>query len=287
MSWGIYLLPVLTILIWAINIVVTRYAVDFIAPISISFYRWLIAWLVLTPFLFFKVVRQWHDIKPLLGQLAILGLLGMVCYQGLAYSAAHFTTATNMGIINGCLPVFSILFSVFFLKIIPSRLAVVGTILSIFGLIYLITQGNFQQLLNGQHLKGDLLMILAIGLYAFYGIFLQRWKIKLALPLMLYLQICFAVVFHVPLLMYTGLDALNSQNIWSVLYAALLPSIVAPFVWMICIQKLGSNSTSIYMNLIPVFTAIIAWVFLGESWTVYHTIGGIMVLLGVFLAQRR
>jgi drug/metabolite transporter (DMT)-like permease len=125
--WSIYLLPILTILIWSVNIVVSRYAVDVIAPLSISFYRWLIAWLILTPFLLPRVVRQWSEVRPELGKLALLGLLGMVCYQGLSYSAAHYTTATNMGIINACLPIFSIIFSIAVLRIWPHRIALCGT----------------------------------------------------------------------------------------------------------------------------------------------------------------
>lgn len=285
--WLIYLLPLLTISIWSVNIVVSRYAIAYIEPISISFYRWFIAWLLLTPFLLPKVIRQWPLIKPHFAKLALLGFLGMVCYQGFAYIAANYSTATNMGIINGCLPIFSIIFSIFILGIWPNKVALVGTLISIFGLIYLMTQGNISALLSAQHLHGDGLMIIAVALYSFYGIFLQRWKLDLPLHLSLYVQISCAIVLHIPLLMYTGLDQLNSHNIIPVLYTALLPSIVAPFAWMISIQQLGANRTSIYMNLIPVMTAVIAVLFLAEQWTIYHTIGGIMVLIGVFLAQRK
>ncbi|MCH4246704.1 DMT family transporter [Acinetobacter populi] len=283
----LYLLPLTAVLIWAINIVVTRYAVDLIEPISISFYRWLIAWLVLTPFMLLKVIRRWQDIRPHLWQLAVLGFLGMVCYQGLAYTAAHYTTATNMGIINAFIPVFSIFFSIFILKIYPNRFAIFGVILSIFGLMYLVTQGNFATLLHGQHIFGDLLMVLAVGLYAFYGIFLQRWQLRLPLFIMLYIQVIFAVLFHIPLIMYFGLDQLNAANAPAVFYAGIFSSIFAAYLWMMAVQNLGSNRTSIFMNFIPIFTAIIAYIFLHEQWTIYHSIGGAMVLVGILLAQKK
>ena len=283
----VYLLPLTAVLVWAVNIVVTRYAVDLISPISISFYRWLIALAVLTPFCLPKVIRRWVDVRPHLLCLAVLGFFGMVCYQGLAYTAAHYTTATNMGIINAFIPIFSILLSLVVLQIRTSAMALLGSVISIVGLGYLVTQGNIQQLLHGQHIIGDLLMILAVMLYAGYGVLLQHWKIALPLSIMLYMQICFAVVLHLPFLLYFGLDALNASNLPPVLYAALFPSIVAPLVWMMSIQALGSNKSSVFLNLAPIFTAIIAYIFLKEQWTTYHSIGGILVLAGILLVQKK
>lgn len=283
----VYLLPLTAVLVWAVNIVVTRYAVDLISPLSISFYRWLIALAVLTPFCLPKVIRRWVDVRPHLLRLAVLGFFGMVCYQGLAYTAAHYTTATNMGIINAFIPIFSILLSLVVLQIRTSAMALFGSMISIVGLGYLVTQGNIQQLLHGQHIIGDLLMILAVMLYAGYGVLLQHWKIALSLSIMLYMQICFAVVLHLPFLLYFGLDALNASNLPPVLYAALFPSIVAPLVWMMSIQALGSNKSSVFLNLAPIFTAIIAYIFLKEQWTTYHSIGGIMVLVGILLVQKK
>lgn len=283
----VYTLPLLAVFIWAINIVLTRYAVDFISPMSISFYRWFIAWLLLTPFLAWKVKKDWHMLQPHIGKLAMLGLFGMVCYQGLAYTAAHYTTATNMGIINAFIPVFSICLSLFILKVKPTIHAWIGVILSLTGLTYLIGQGSFANLIEGSHLLGDVMMVVAVALYACYGVFLQKWQLKLPLSLMLYVQISFSVLFHIPLLMYFGLDSLNSTNYVPVVYAALFPSLIAPFVWMIAIQHLGSNKSSIFLNFMPIFTAIVAYIFLQEQWTQYHTIGGIMVLAGILLAQKK
>lgn len=283
----VYLFPIIAVLIWAINMVVTRYAVELISPISISFYRWVIAWLLLSPFFLFSVVSNWQILKPHVGKLALLALFGMVCYQGLAYSAAQYTTATNMGIVNAFIPIFSIFLSVMILGIKPKIYAWLGSGLSIIGLIYLVAQGDLSHLMQGNHVLGDLMMVLAVALYAFYGVFLQKWQLKLPLGLMLYVQISFAVVFHLPLLMYFGLDPLSPNNYQPVLYAALFPSLIAPFVWMLAIQHLGSNRSSIFLNLAPIFTAIIAYYVLAEQWTSYHTIGGILVLSGILLAQKK
>ena len=127
--WWALLLPMLAVLIWSLNITVTRYVADYISPVSISFYRWLVAFLVLTPFILPQVWKQRMLVRRHLGQLAVLSAFGMVLYQGLAYSAAHYTTATNMGIINAFIPVFTIFVSMFILKDIPNKFAVIGSVI--------------------------------------------------------------------------------------------------------------------------------------------------------------
>ena len=285
--WWAYALPMIAVLIWSLNITVTRYVAEFISPISISFYRWLIAFVLMSPFVLLSVWKYRTEIRQHAWQFAVLGACGMVFYQGLAYSAAHYTTATNMGIINAFTPIFTIFISMFILKEMPTRYAVIGGILSFLGLLYVMSQGNLQSLVHLAGHWGDLLMILAVFLYAFYGVFLKKWQIQMPLLTSLYVQIAFALLFHLPFVFVLGLDVINSQNVGSVLYAGVFPSIVAPLVWMMAVQYIGPNRTSIFMNVMPIGTALIAYFWLNEAWTIYHTIGGVIILLGIALAQKR
>ena len=285
--WWAYALPMIAVLIWSLNITVTRYVAEFISPISISFYRWLIAFVLMSPFVLLSVWKYRTEIRQHAWQFALLGACGMVFYQGLAYSAAHYTTATNMGIINAFTPIFTIFISMFILKEMPTRYAVIGGILSFLGLLYVMSQGNLQSLMHLAGHWGDLLMILAVFLYAFYGVFLKKWQIQIPLLTSLYVQIAFALLFHLPFVFVLGLDVINSQNVGSVLYAGVFPSIVAPLVWMMAVQYIGPNRTSIFMNVMPIATALIAYFWLNEAWTIYHTIGGVIILLGIALAQKR
>lgn len=285
--WWALALPLLAVLIWSMNIAVTRYVVDYISPVSISFYRWLVAFLVLTPFMATRVWRERMLIQQYWKKLAVLAAFGMVLYQGLGYTAAHYTSATNMGIINAFIPIFTIFVSMFLLKEIPNRFAIVGSILSFLGLLYVMAQGNLAGLIqSGGHL-GDVMMVIAVFFYAFYGVFLKKWQLNIPLMISLYIQIIFALLYHLPFVLWLGLEAINPQNISSVLYAGIFPSLIAPLVWMLAVQMIGPNRTSIFMNLMPVFTAIIAYIWLNEAWTVYHSIGGAIILLGILLAQKK
>ncbi|WP_031234672.1 DMT family transporter [Acinetobacter sp. COS3] len=285
-KWA-FVLPLIAVLIWSLNIAVTRYVADYISPVSISFYRWFVAFLILTPFMLPKVWKQRAVIGKDLGKLAVLSAFGMVLYQGLSYTAAHYTTATNMGIVNAFVPVFTIFISYLILKDVPNRFAIFGSLLSFAGLIYVMSQGHISSLFEQGGHWGDAVMVVAVGFYAFYGVFLKKWQLKLPLLTSLYVQIGFALLYHVPFLLWFGLDGINADNASSVLYAGVFPSLIAPLLWMVAVQAIGPNRTSIFMNLMPVFTAIIASLWLSEHWTIYHTIGGMMILVGIIMAQKK
>ncbi|WP_277560889.1 DMT family transporter [Acinetobacter beijerinckii] len=285
-KWA-FVLPLIAVLIWSLNIAVTRYVADFISPVSISFYRWFVAFLILTPFMLPEVWKQRDLIGPYIPKLAVLSAFGMVLYQGLSYTAAHYTTATNMGIVNAFVPIFTIFISYLILKDRPNRFAIFGSLLSFAGLIYVMSQGHLSSLFaQGGH-WGDAVMVLAVGFYAFYGVFLKKWQLQLPLMTSLYIQISFALLYHLPFLLWLGLDGINAENAGSVLYAGVFPSLIAPLLWMVAVQSIGPNRTSIFMNLMPVFTALIASFWLSEHWTIYHTVGGIMILIGIILAQKK
>lgn len=279
------MLPLIAVFIWSLNIAVTRYVADYISPVSISFYRWLVAFIVLTPLMLPKVWQQRQLVALHWRQFAILSAFGMLLYQGLAYSAAHYTTATNMGIINAFIPIFTIFVSIIILKEVPNRFAVMGSLVSFLGLLYVIAQGQLQALLYlGGH-WGDLLMMIAVFFYAFYGVFLKKWQLKVPLMISLYVQIGFSLIYHLPFVLWLGIDRLDMQNSASVLYAGLFASLIAPWVWMLAVQRLGPNRTSIFMNLMPIFTAILAYFWLHEAWTMHHSIGGIIIITGIVMAQ--
>lgn len=280
-------LPIIAVFIWSLNIAVTRYVAEFISPVSISFYRWLIAFVLLTPFVWHQLMQQRAMVLAHWKQLAVLAAFGMVLYQGLSYSAAHYTSATNMGIINAFIPVFTIWVSIFILKEWPNRFAVIGCAISFFGLLLVIAKGNFANLLSlGGH-SGDIVMVAAVFFYAFYGVFFKKWQLKIPLFVSLYVQIFFALLYHLPFVLWLGLDSIDAKNGWSVLYAGIFPSLAAPLVWMMAVQYMGPNRTSIFMNLMPIFTAVIAYFWLAEQWSVYHSIGTVLAILGVLLAQKK
>lgn len=281
-----YLFPLIAVLIWSVNAVFSKIAAGIIDPAAISFYRWLIALLVLTPLVLPAVWRNRQKIKPLWWKLLILGLLGMVLYQSLAYYAAHSITALSMGIISALLPLLTVLLSVVVLRLPPTLGMLLGGILSFSGLIWLISQGDPQLLLQHGPGKGELMMLIASLSYAMYSVLTKYWAIPLPNWQNLYVQILFGVLLLIPNFVLTSDISLNSRSIPLVIFAGIPASLIAPYLWLQGVMRLGANTASIFMNLTPLFTAGIAILFLHESMHSYHYIGGGITLAGVILTQR-
>jgi len=278
--------PLLAVLIWSINAVVSKLSATAIDPAAISFYRWLLALITLTPFVLPGVIRHWSAIRANWWKLLVLGMLGMVLYQSLAYYAAHSVSALFMGIIVSLIPLLTILISIVLLRVAPTVGIAIGSLLSLGGLIWLVSAGNPGELLQHGIGKGELMMFAATASYALYGVLTKRWAIALPNWQSLYVQILFGVVLLLPNFLMAQDVSLTSQNIPLVLFAGIPASIVAPYLWIHGVMRLGANTASIFMNLAPVFTAIIAVLFLHEHLHSYHLIGGGITLLGVILSQR-
>lgn len=280
------LFPLLAVLIWSINAVVSKVSATAIDPAAISFYRWALALIVLTPFVLPGAIRNWPAIRANWWKLMILGLLGMVLYQSLAYYAAHSVSALFMGILNSLIPLLTVLIGIFVLRVAPTVGIALGSILSLGGLVWLVSAGQPGLLLQHGIGKGELMMFAASASYALYGVLTKRWAIPLPNWQSLYAQIVFGVVLLLPNFLMAQDVQLTSQNIPLVLFAGIPASIAAPFLWIQGVMRLGANKASIFMNLAPVFTAIIAVLFLHEQLHSYHLIGGGIALLGVILSQR-
>ncbi|MDE9447126.1 DMT family transporter [Xenorhabdus bovienii] len=281
-----FLFPFISVLIWSINAVVSKAAATSIEPAAIAFYRWFIAFLALTPFILWPVLKQRKMVIQYWWKLLILGTLGMVLNQSMAYYAAHTVSATLIGIFTSLIPLLTVIISIFALRVAPTVGITLGTVFSLFGLVWLVSKGEPTSLLEHGLGIGEVMLFIASASYALYGVLTKRWAIPLPNWQSLYIQIGFSLLLLLPNFMMTKDVQLTSDNISLVLFAGIPASIVAPYLWIQGVTRLGANMTSIFMNLAPVFTAIIAIVFLREKMQSYHLIGGGIVLAGVILAQR-
>ncbi|WP_395348901.1 DMT family transporter [Variovorax sp. UC122_21] len=278
--------PLLAVVIWSGNTVVSKMAAGTIAPAEISFYRWLLAALLFTPLALRPVLRNWRAIRPQLGRIAVLGLLGMVVYQSLAYYAAYMTTATHMGIIGSLTPMMVLALSILLLGQRLTAGAVAGSLVSIAGVAVVVSSGDLGTLLKSGANMGDGLMLLAMLAYAVYVILLKRWGMKEVPALqLLYLQIVCAVIVLLPLYLLTPRMGLSAANLPLIGFAGLGASMLAPLVWMHTVAHIGPSRASMFFNLIPLFTALIAAAVIGESLAAYHAVGGVLTVAGVLLAE--
>ena len=281
-----YAFPLLAIFIWAGNTVINKLAVGAIFPAEIGFYRWLLAGLLFTPFMLKAVIAHWPQIRPNLGKIFVLGVLGMAVYQSLAYFAATLTTATNMGIILSLMPLMSLAMAIISLGQRLTAGALVGAVLSFAGVLVVVSSGSLGALLQHGLNMGDAMMLIATLAYAIYSTLLKKWQLRLPPLVLLYLQVLVAIVVLFPLYVASPKTGLTLQNVPLVLYACLLASMVAPLAWMQAVQRLGPSRTTLFFNLLPLITALIAAGVLKEQLAMYHLVGGLLTLGGVILSER-
>ncbi|WP_298450086.1 DMT family transporter [uncultured Marinobacter sp.] len=280
-----YAFPLLAVIFWAGNTVVNKLAVGVIFPAEIGFYRWLFAAVILTPLLLRPTLRSWPVVKENLGKIFVLGVLGMAIYQSLAYFAAPKTSATNMGIVLALMPVMSLILAILALGHRLTVGAIVGSLFSFLGVLIVITSGDLTAIAQQGINAGDGMMLVAVAAYAIYSTLLKKWQIPLPAMQLLYAQVLVAVVVLFPLFAALPQTGLNSDNLPLVLFACVFASIGAPLAWMTGIKHLGPSRTSVFFNLIPILTALIASVMLSETLGSHHFIGGGLTLFGVLLSE--
>lgn len=282
-----WLFPLTAIGLWAGNVIVSKLASGVIASPAITFYRLVVAILVMSCFLAIPVWKNRHAITLILGKLFFLGFLSMAGYQCLSYWAADTSTATNMAIITTLTPLMTMLVSALVLRARPDAMMLAGAGIAFIGTSYLISEGHPGKLLTGQWHGGDLLMLAAITGYALYSVLLKRWKLPIPAWHSTYVQAISALVCMIPAMLFVpeGQARISQDSLPLILYAGILASVVLPYCWIKGIEHLDPTRCSMVMNLLPVFTAGLAVLILHEHLGSHHLIGGAIALAGVVLSQ--
>ncbi len=284
-DYMIYLLPLFTVFIWGGNSIINKMAASTIEPSAMSFYRWALAILLMSPFCLPTIIKSRHTIRPYLSKLAFLALIGMVLNQSLGYYAGLTTTASNMSLITSLVPLISIFLSLPLLGKRISKLSIIGAVISLSGLVFMLGHGDITYFLRQPITEGDGYMAIAAICYAAYCVLLKRWKMPISNWQLIYMQGLFALIMLTPLWL-TSEHLLPAKNaIPLILYASIAASIAAPWMWVKAIDMIGAESSAMFMNLLPVVSVSLAAILLGEKIASYHLIGGLMVLSGVILAQ--
>ena len=282
-KYRVWILLILCNLFWAGNYVIGKYVVAEIAPIFITFSRWLMASFLLLGIAHFFEKPKWRVVIKEWPILLILAVLGIVGYNTVLYSALNYTSSTNASLVNALNPGVIVIFSTIFLKEKISKLQLTGIFVSLLGVVVILTGGNIGQILKMEYNKGDLLMLVAIVMWALYSILGKRLK-KVPPITATALSALISTIIMAPFAVSQGVDLreLSSLAINGILYITIFPSVLSFIFWNLAIKEIGANQTGIFLNLIPVFTAIISTI-LGNNITMVQLSGGALVFIGVYL----
>ncbi|MGC6453063.1 MAG: DMT family transporter [Candidatus Puniceispirillaceae bacterium] len=274
---------------WAGHTIAARLSVGEMSPMVMMGFRWM-ACLAILAFIFRRQMAvEWPRVRARLGWVAAMGGLGMAGFTFFFILAAQYTTAINLGITQSSVPMIVMLMS---LVAFGTRIGVVqllGLVVSFIGVLVLVTTGSLEILASLTFNRGDLLMLVACVCYAGYTVGLSR---RIDMPPALMLAF-FAVPATLVFLFFMGLEFWRGEmvlpgikGLFIVAYCAIFPSMLAQIFFMRGVELAGANRSGFYLNLIPVFSAIMGVIFLAESLHLYHAASLAMVLGGIYLAER-
>jgi len=283
------LLLTLTAVFWAGNTVAARLAIDQISPFMLTTLRWVLVEAVLWPVYGGEIRKHWGQIRPRLFAIVMLAVLGMSGFNALYYVAAHYTSAINMGILQGALPIFVLAGAYLAHGTRGGLVQLAGVLITAVGVVVVATRGEPLAILEVEFNKGDLAMLAACVLYAFYTVAL-RDRPHMPGAAFFTLLALIAAVTSLPLVAFealtTGVTMPTLQGWLVTAWVAIFPSTLSQLFYLRGVDLIGPGRAGVYVNLVPVFSAVLAVVLIDEPFAAFHAVALALVIGGIWLAQR-
>lgn len=284
------MLAIIATFIWSGNFIVARGVINEIPPISIAFFRWLCATVLLFPFVIKSVIKEWKAIKKSFFYLSGISFFGIALFNTFVYIGGHYSTAINLALIGTTSsPIMSIILARIFLKEKVNGMKVGGIILCISGILFLLSKGSFQNLLNFQFSKDDMWILVAAFCFAIYNTMAKNKPTGISPPNFLFIIFLMGTLMLLPFYFWEASQSpsvlWNSKLVYIILYLGLGASVICFLLWNSAIARLGSGRTALFGNLIPIFSTLEAVIILNETFTKTHIISMILVFSGILLAN--
>jgi drug/metabolite transporter (DMT)-like permease len=283
------LLLILTMLIWGAHSVVGRLAVGQIGPMTLTTLRWGVALIPIFLTARHSLRQDWPALRARWVYLTVMGASGYTAFNALFYVAAHHTSALNLSIIQGAIPALVLLGARAFLGVRFSGLQALGALITMIGVVVIAAQGDPARLAALAFNSGDVMMVVAAVLYAGYTIGLRQRPNVSGISMLAAMAFA-AFVTSVPLMIW---EIMSGGFVWRTLgglltlaFVALGPAFIGQLTFMRGVELIGPGRAGVFVNLVPVFGAIMAVVILGEPFAVYHVLALLLVVGGIAIAQR-
>jgi drug/metabolite transporter (DMT)-like permease len=285
-----YLLLSITALCWAGNAIVGRMAAGHIAPVTLSFLRWSFAFLIILPFAWKHLVRDWSAIRGRLGIMIVLSITGIGAFNTLQYWALEHTQALNTLLLQSAAPLVVAVWSLLLLGVRLTLAQAAGVLLSMAGVVIILMHGDLTRLSGIDFNVGDLIFLVALVIFGLYSVLsLKRPDIH-ALSFVAFTFGAGAACL-IPLFIWElftrPLMQIDTANLLTLFYVALFPSTLAYLCFNRGVQLIGANRAAPFFHVVPVFGTVMSIAFLGEHPQAFQFVGFALVLTGVFVASRK
>lgn len=269
---------------WAGAFIAGKFSIAEFPVFSLVFFRFLIATIIIF-MIMIKVEEDWKITKKDIKMFVILGVVGMIGYHVFFFLSLKYTTATNSSLIGATNPIVTTILACIFLKEKITYKSIIGILISLFGVMLIATGGDMGVLLSLKFNTGDILMIIAVFCWAIYGI-LSKKALETYSPIKITsYAFLTCVILLIPFVIYEKpwvyLPNVSINGWTSVVYMAIFPSVFGYLIQQMSNKKIGPTKTSLYINLVPVFSMILALFILGESISLVKIIAGLLIIAGI------
>ena len=287
-----YVLLVSATFFWSGNFIVGKFATLFqIPPLTLNFFRWAVVWLILMPFTFKEIFSKMNHVKENWILISILGILTISIFNSVVYFSLNYTQVINAVLMLAAIPAVVMLLSSLFKIEKTNFFQLTGLFLSIIGILVIISNADIQKILSLSFNKGDLSMLLCIFSWSLYSTLLKKKKLPFSQFSLIQLMATVGLIFLIPQYYYehsAGLELNPNKAFYIILsYVVLFPAIAAYYCWQKAIQLIGPNRSSMFIQLMPLFSALMAIVIFNEKLQTYHFIGAGFIIIGIYLSNKK
>ena len=287
-----YVLLVLAALFWSGNFIVGKFATLFqIPPLSLNVFRWIAVWLILMPFTYKEIYNNLPIIKKNWFVISFMGVITISTFNSVVYFALNYTQVINAVLVLAAIPAATIIFSSL-MKIEKTNIfQLLGLFFSIIGIGSIISNGEIQKIISFSFNKGDLWMLVCVFTWALYSTLLKKHKFQFSQFSLIQLMVSAGILFLIPQFFYEksiGLEVNFNKAFFLILfYVVVFPAIAAYYCWQKGVEIIGPNRASMFIQLMPLFSAIMAIIIFNEKFELYHFAGAAFIVSGIYLSNKK
>ena len=279
-------------LFWSGNFIVGKFATLFeVPPLTLNFLRWVMVWFILVPFTIKEILAKKDYIKKNFFTIGLMGILSISTFNSVVYFALNFTQVINAVLMLAAIPPMIIIFSSVMQIEKTNIFQLSGLFLSIIGVGTIISNADIQKIISLSFNKGDIWMLVCVLSWSLYSTLLKKIKFELSQFSLIQIMVSVGLIFLVPQFLYEqsiGLEIkINKASIFILLYVVIFPAIAAYYCWQKAIELIGPNRSSMFIQLMPLFSALLAIIIFKERFQLFHFIGATFIISGIYLSNRK
>jgi len=283
---------VLATLFWSGNFIVGKFATLFqIPPLTLNVFRWITVWFILIPFTYKEILNSLPSIKKNWFVISFMGVITISTFNSVVYFALNYTQVINAVLVLAAIPAATIVFSSLMRIEKTNIFQLTGLFLSIVGIGSIISTGDIEKIISLSFNKGDLWMLVCVFTWALYSTLLKKKNFKLSQFSLIQLMVSAGIIFLIPQFFYEksiGLDVNYNKAFFIILfYVVVFPAIAAYYCWQKGVEIIGPNKASMFIQLMPLFSAVMAIIIFNEKFELYHFAGASFIILGIYLSNKK